>query len=137
MSVMESLVFRMLLQLMQITKSTKLSSSEYHGHSCKMVHNKKMPSVDVVNRCKEFTTIGSTISLPASKDSVVLTGGKLQISDRWLREEHGLMVFESRVQRRTFEPEREDATGGSDNCLVKGFIISTPLQILVRSNRGV
>jgi len=31
----------MFLQLIQITKYTKPSSSEYHGHSCKMVHNKQ------------------------------------------------------------------------------------------------
>lgn len=40
-SIVELLVFRRLLQLIQITKSTKPSSSEYHGRSCKMVHNKQ------------------------------------------------------------------------------------------------
>jgi hypothetical protein len=45
--------------------------------------------------------IDSTISLPVSTDYIVLTVGKLQISDSGLREERGLRVFEGRVLRRT------------------------------------
>jgi len=71
-----------------------------------------VPSVDIVNRCKEFTTIDSIISLPVSTDYIVLTVRELKISDSGLREEHGLRVCESRVLRRMFGPEREDATGG-------------------------
>jgi hypothetical protein len=49
--------------------------------------------------------IGKTIILP-----VVLYG-----CESWsltLREEHRLRVFENRVLRRTFEPKRDEVTGG-------------------------
>jgi hypothetical protein len=71
-----------------------------------------VPSVDIVNRCKEFTIIYSANSLPVSIDYTVLTIGELQISDSGLREEHSLRVFESRVPRGMFGPERGDSTGG-------------------------
>jgi hypothetical protein len=41
--------------------------------------------------------IDSTISLPVSRDYIVLTVGELHISDSGLREEHGLRVYESRI----------------------------------------
>jgi len=56
--------------------------------------------------------IDSVISLPVSTDYIVLTVGELKISDGGLRKEHGLRVYESRVLRRMFGPEREDAAGG-------------------------
>jgi len=40
-----------------------------------------VPSVDILNRCKEFTMIDSAISLPVSTYYTVLTIGELQISD--------------------------------------------------------
>jgi hypothetical protein len=38
-----------------------------------------------------------------------------------VREEHRLSVFENRVLRRIFGPERQEVTG--KNCIMRGFII--------------
>jgi len=40
-----------------------------------------------------------------------------------LREGHTLRVFEGRVLRRIFGPQREEAAG--EGCIVKGFITCT------------
>jgi hypothetical protein len=40
-----------------------------------------------------------------------------------IKEEHRLRVFENRVLRRMFGPER--VAGGGENCIMRSFIIGT------------
>jgi hypothetical protein len=54
-----------------------------------------------------------------------------------LREDYRLRVFENRVLRRIFGPERVEITGNGENCTMGSFIICTHHQILLgRSNQG-
>jgi len=65
------------------------------------------------------TKIYSTVILP-----VVLYG-----CETWsltLREVRGLRVFENRVLRRIFGPERDEVTGGGQNYIIRSLMISTP-----------
>jgi hypothetical protein len=48
------------------------------------------------------------------------------------REEHRLMVFENRVQRRIFGPKRDEVTGEWRSCIMRNFIICTYPQINIR-----
>jgi hypothetical protein len=43
-----------------------------------------------------------------------------------LREEHRLRVFENRVLRRIFGPNRDEVT---ENCITRSFVICTPHQV--------
>jgi hypothetical protein len=43
-----------------------------------------------------------------------------------VRQEHRLMSFENRVLRRTFEPKRDEMTGGWENCILWSFIAHFP-----------
>jgi hypothetical protein len=53
-----------------------------------------------------------------------------------LREEHRLRVFENRVLRRIFGPNRDKVTGGGRKFHNGNFIIGTHHQILLgRSNQ--
>jgi hypothetical protein len=52
-----------------------------------------------------------------------------------LREENRLRVFENRVLRRIFVPNRDEVRGGS--CIMRSFRFYTPPQIsLGKSNKG-
>jgi hypothetical protein len=46
-----------------------------------------------------------------------------------LREDHRLRVFENRVLRGIFGPKRNEVTGGWRNCIMRGFITCTLLQV--------
>jgi len=47
-----------------------------------------------------------------------------------LREEHRLRVFENRVVRRIFGPERDEVKGSGENYIKKSLMICTPHQIM-------
>jgi hypothetical protein len=47
-----------------------------------------------------------------------------------LREERRLRVFENRVLRKIFRPERDEVTGGGEDCITRSFMICTAHQIL-------
>jgi hypothetical protein len=47
-----------------------------------------------------------------------------------LREERRLRVFENRVLRRLFGPEREEVTGNGENFIKRGSIIYTSHPLL-------
>jgi hypothetical protein len=54
-----------------------------------------------------------------------------------LREEHRLMVFESRVLRRIFGPKRDEVREIGGSCTMRNFIICTHTQIsLGKSSQG-
>ena len=55
---------------------------------------------------------------------VVLYG--CEASSLTLREERRLRVFENRVLRRIFGPERDEVTGGGQNYIIRSLMISTP-----------
>jgi hypothetical protein len=42
-----------------------------------------------------------------------------------LREERRLRVFENRVLRRIFEPERDDVTGNGENYVIRSIMFCT------------
>jgi hypothetical protein len=46
-----------------------------------------------------------------------------------IKREHRLRVFENRVLRRIFGPERGDVREVGENCLMRSFIICTLRQI--------
>ena len=46
------------------------------------------------------------------------------------REEHRPRVFENRVLREIFGPEREEVTGSGENYITKSFMVCTAHQIL-------
>jgi len=47
-----------------------------------------------------------------------------------LREERRLRVFENRVLRRVFGPERDEVTGNGENYIMRSLVICTPYPIL-------
>ena len=47
-----------------------------------------------------------------------------------LREKRRLRVFENRVLRRVFGPNRDEVTGNGENYIMKNSVISTPYRIL-------
>jgi len=47
-----------------------------------------------------------------------------------LREERKLKVFENRLFRRVFGPNRDEVTGNGENYIMKNSVISTPYRIL-------
>jgi len=49
-----------------------------------------------------------------------------------LREELRLRVFENRVLRRIFGPEKDDVTGSGENYRTRSLMIGTAHQILYR-----
>jgi hypothetical protein len=58
----------------------------------------------------------------------------LYVCETWsltVREEHKLKVFENRVLRRTFGPNRDGVTGerGGESCITRSFIICTLRQV--------
>ena len=59
---------------------------------------------------------------------VVLYG--CEIWSLTLREEHRLRVFENRVLRRVFGPERDEVTGNGENYIMRSLGIFSPYRIL-------
>jgi hypothetical protein len=47
-----------------------------------------------------------------------------------MREERRLRVFENRVLRRIFGPQRDEVTGSGENYIMRSLIICTPHSIL-------
>jgi hypothetical protein len=45
-------------------------------------------------------------------------------------------VFENRILRRIFGPERDEVTGELGSCTMRSFVICTDPQILGRLNQG-
>jgi hypothetical protein len=60
--------------------------------------------------------------------SVVLYG--CETSSLTLREERRVRVFENRVLRRVFGPNRDEVTGNGENYIMRSLVICTPYPIL-------
>jgi hypothetical protein len=43
-----------------------------------------------------------------------------------LSEEHRLRVFENRVLRKIFGPEKDEVTGSGEDYITRSFVICTP-----------
>jgi hypothetical protein len=61
---------------------------------------------------------------------IFLTECCLEYFTRIVRDEHMLRVFENRVLRKIFRPDRDEAIGSGENYINKSFIISITHQIL-------
>jgi hypothetical protein len=65
----------------------------------------------------------------------------LCVCETWsltLKEEHRLMLFENRMQRRIFGPKREEVTGGWQRLLNEGLhkLYSSPSKIRMTKSRS-